>query len=79
MNQEIPLKIAHFAVFAPGRSGQYGTVRDLILAERTLGIDAQFIDSETCMSCKGNKGYSGRIDGPITTVDQKWAIFNGIS
>lgn len=73
MNQEIPLKVAHFAVFAPGRSGQYGTVRDLILAERAIGIDAQFIDSETCMSCKGNKGYADRTDGPITTVNESWA------
>jgi len=73
MKQEEPLKIAHFAVFAPGRSGQYGTVRDLILAERALGIDAQFIDSETCLKCNGNRGYPGRTDGPITTVDEAWA------
>jgi len=67
------LKVAHFAVFSPGRSGQYATVRDLILAERGLGIDAQFIDSETCLSCKGNKGYAGRTDGPIITMKESWA------
>jgi len=73
MNQDKSLKVAHFAVFSPGRSGQYATVRDLILAEREIGIDAQFIDSETCLSCKGNRGSAGKTDGPITTVDQSWA------
>ena len=73
MNQDQPLKVAHFAVFSPGRSGQYGTVHDLIMAERAIGIDAQFIDSETCLSCRGNKGKKGRVDGEITTVDESWA------
>ncbi len=38
------MKIAHFAAFAPHGSGQYETVRDLIKAERQIGLEAEFID-----------------------------------
>ena len=61
------MKIAHFAVFSPNLSGMYGSVRDLIIAERLQGIDAQFIDYKL-----GDKGehYSrvGLVDNDIITI-----------
>ena len=67
------IKVAHFAVFGPGRSGQYATVKDLILAEREQGIDAQFVDCAVCGKCMKNEGCEGKIDGPIKTVSMDWA------
>jgi len=64
------IKAAHFGVFAPNASGQYATVKDLVLAERSVGIDAQFVDY----------GYGGKpacrqgmVDGEITTAPLSWA------
>ena len=37
------MKVAHFCRFSPNKSGQYGTVKDLIKAERKQGIDARFV------------------------------------
>lgn len=69
--KEIDLKIAHFTIFAPHIAGQYATVKDLILAERALGIDAQLIDYGL-----GGKPVSrvGLVDGDITTVPVSWAV-----
>ena len=67
------MKIAHFAVFSPNLSGMYATVRDLIIAERLQGIDAQFIDYKL-----GDKGehYSrvGLVDNDIITISHDWAF-----
>lgn len=64
------MKVAHFAIFAPHGAGLYETTKDLILAERSVGIDAQFIDY-------GHKGEmvcrEGLKDGEITTVPMSWA------
>ena len=38
------MKVAHFAIFSPHQSGQYESVRELVGAEQSLGIDAQFVD-----------------------------------
>lgn len=38
------MKIAHVCNYAPNLSGMYHTVRDLVLAERKLGEEAEFID-----------------------------------
>lgn len=38
------LKIAHFCQYAPSMSGMYETVRELILAERRHGAQAELID-----------------------------------
>ena len=67
------LKVAHFAAFGPGRSGQYATVKDLILAERRFGIDAQFIDCVVCSTCRKNEGCEGKTDGKIVTQSMDWA------
>ncbi len=64
------MKVAHFGVFAPHTSGQYATIKDLILAERKVGLDAQFID------CGYNKNMVSRVglqDGEIVTVPVAWA------
>lgn len=66
------MKIAHFAVFSPNQSGMYATVRDLILAERMQGIDAQFVDYDINSS---GTIYSrvGLTDRDIITVAPDWA------
>jgi len=66
------MKIAHFAVFSPNQSGMYATVRDLILAERMQGIDAQFIDYNVDES---GVIYSkvGLCDRDIVTISHDWA------
>lgn len=64
------MRIAHFAIFAPHSSGQYGTVRDLILAERLAGVDAGFID------CGAEDNYAvreGLVDGEIEAMPESWA------
>lgn len=65
------LRVAHFATFAPHCSGQYETVKDLIMAERSIGIDAQFVDY-------GHDGKNtvreGLVDGQITTAPLAWAL-----
>lgn len=73
-NANTGLKVAHFAAFGPGRSGQYATVRDLILAERKLGVDAQFIDCAVCPKCNKNEGCAGKEDGEIVTETIEWAM-----
>jgi len=66
------MKIAHFAVFSPNQSGMYGTVRDLILAERMQGIDAQFVDYTVE---KGGALCSkvGLFDDGVATISHDWA------
>ena len=41
---EKQIKAAHIAAFTPGRCGLYQTTREVILAERAVGIDARLID-----------------------------------
>jgi len=71
------MQIAHFAVFSPNKSGMYATVRDLILAERMQGIDAQFIDYNFDGPDNGRAGmnYSkvGLCDADIVTISPDWA------
>ena len=38
------LHLALHMLKAPHNTGQYATIKDLILAERRVGLDAQFID-----------------------------------
>ena len=66
------MKIAHFAVFSPNQSGMYATVRDLILAERMRGIDAQFIDY-TVDASQATYSKVGLFDKDIVTVAPDWA------
>jgi len=65
------MKVAHFAIFAPHGSGQYETVKDLILAERSVGIDAQFVDFG---SDKKGTNRNELSDGEVHTVPLAWAF-----
>lgn len=67
------LKIAHFGRFSPHASGQYETIRDLILAERASGMRAEFID---CGSDKKGTVREGLSDRGIDTVSADWALDN---
>lgn len=64
------MKVGHFAVFAPHGCGLYHTVRDLIFAERMVGIDAQFIDFAADENMNSREGLQ---DGELTTVPMAWA------
>jgi len=37
------MRVAHFCKFAPNNAGQYATVKDLVKAEKLVGIDAGFM------------------------------------
>lgn len=66
------LKVAHFAVYGANQAGIYETARDLILAEREVGIDAQMVD----FGSKAYPTYHSRVgikDGEITTISPDWA------
>ena len=60
------MRVAHFAQFAPNSCGLYHTAKDLILAERKVGIDARFIAFYD--------KYDGlKEDNGFKTEDIKWA------
>ena len=66
------MKVAHFSRFVPNLSGQYGTVKDLIKAERQQGIDAQLIAID---SSPGVEFTTARInkDDWLVTKPMEWA------
>ena len=65
------MKVAHFGAYAPHQSGQYGTIKDLISAERSVGIEAEFVD----YGFKGEPNNRvGMVDGHIKTVSIEWAL-----
>lgn len=39
------MRIAHWGIYAPNRSGMYHTTKDIILAQRDIGIDCAMIDA----------------------------------
>ena len=39
------MRIAHWSIWAPNRSGMYHTTKDIIVGQRALGIDCAFIDA----------------------------------
>lgn len=67
------MKVAHFAQFAPNQCGLYATARDLVLAERLVGINAGFIDSRLSEDGKTVIHKCGLVDGAITTFHPDWA------
>lgn len=67
--QEINMVIAHWCLFAPGRSGMYETVKELVLEENKMdGVLAGIIHPAD------PKG--GKTDGFITTQSHGWANEN---
>jgi glycosyltransferase involved in cell wall biosynthesis len=61
------MKVAHFSVFGPRQCGLYHTAKDLVLAERSVGIDARFVavDEEGKVSVHR--------DGSFETEKLQWA------
>ncbi len=66
------MKVAHFGNFAPHRAGIHTMVRDLVLAERSVGIESNFIDYGSEPNCTFSRVWL--TDGVITTVSPDWAI-----
>ena len=64
--------VAHLAEFAPHRSGLYGTTRDLILAEMSVGIDAALVDSHVTKDKKIIVRPNLK-DGDMPIRDLAWA------
>jgi glycosyltransferase involved in cell wall biosynthesis len=63
------LKVAHFAYVAPNQAGIAGTAIDMVLAERTAGIDSQVIDFQgNGKPCRVGLEYRG-----VKTVGPSWA------
>jgi len=50
------MKIAHTSNYAPGLSGMYNSVRDLVLEERRLGNEAEVIDDSNSFITPGTDG-----------------------
>ena len=46
------MKVAHYSIFAPNRCGLYHTAKELVLAERLVGIDAGLIAYDKKEICK---------------------------
>ena len=67
------MRVAHFVRFAPHQAGIYESAKELILAERLVGLDAQMIDY-------GDDATKGQVysrvgckDDDIVTVNPDWA------
>lgn len=64
------MKIAHLAISSPNRCGLYETTRELVAAERALGIDARIVDPAPV-----EKFYPGDEDrGVPVTKTFEWAL-----
>lgn len=66
------MKVAHFGNFAPNRAGIHSAARDLIFAERSVGIESNYIDYGSEPDCTFSRVWL--TDGKITTVSPDWAI-----
>jgi len=62
------MKVIHYARFSPNACGLYHTTKDLVKAEKGVGIDAHFVDID---SVKGVATLQepGKKDGWMTTSD----------
>ena len=62
------MKIVHYAEFSPHACGLYHTTKDLVKAERGIGIDSHFVDvrSKDGVAVLGKPGQQ---DGWMTTSD----------
>lgn len=66
------MKVAHFGNFAPNRAGIHSAARDLILAERSVGIESNYIDYGSEKDAKFSRVWLK--DGDVETVSPEWAI-----
>jgi len=58
------IKVLHWSLFAPNRSGMYHTTKDLVIAQQAAGIDAQMV----CAF----RPETVHADGDFRTVTSKW-------
>jgi len=65
------MKIAHFGNFSPHRAGIHSAARDLILAERSVGIDSNYIDWGSEKDATFSRVWLK--DGKIESVSPDWA------
>jgi len=65
------IKAAHLAEFGPHRCGLYGTAKDMVMAERLVGIDAAFVDAKIVNGKVTNR--PNKKDGELIIRDLKWA------
>lgn len=63
------MKLAHVAIATPGRCGLYETTRDLVEAERELGVDARIVDPKPHATLS-----PGKIDRGVPLASMKWAV-----
>uniref|UniRef100_A0A6M3L1S7 Putative glycosyltransferase n=1 Tax=viral metagenome TaxID=1070528 RepID=A0A6M3L1S7_9ZZZZ len=68
------MKVAHFLNFAPNMAGIYGTAKDLVVAERRQGIDAQAIDYGNGLNPPQRHSRVWCKDGEIETISPEWAL-----
>lgn len=64
------LKVAHFGQFGPNQAGIHTTAMEMIMAERLVGIDSQYIDFD---GKKNKPSRVGLTDGSVTTVGPSFA------
>lgn len=66
------MKVAHFGNFAPHLAGIHSAAKDLILAERSVGIESNYIDYGSEKDCTFSRVWLK--DGDVETVSPEWAI-----
>lgn len=71
---ENKIKIAHFLNFSPHAAGIYETAKEMILAERKAGIDAQAIDYGNGQNAPQRHSRVWCKDGDIETINPGWAV-----
>ena len=67
------IKVAHLAEFSPHRCGLYGTTRDMVMAERGVGVDAAFVDSHVTADKKQIITRPNLKDGDLVIQSLEWA------
>lgn len=67
------MKVAHFGRFTPNASGQFESIKDMMVGEKAVGIEPAFID---CGSDKDDASvcYVHMEDDGLHVVDPKWAL-----
>lgn len=68
------MKVAHYLNFAPNLAGIYGTAKDLIIAERKQGIDAQAIDYGNGLNPPQRHSRVWCKDGEIETIHPDFGL-----
>lgn len=68
------MKVAHFGSFAPNSCGLFHTTKDSVLAERSVGIDSQFIDWGYAREYDQRYSRVGLSYEGVTTIAPQWAI-----